>query len=153
MKLGVDFGTTRIVAAAVDRGNYPVVQFEDSDGTAREWFPPLLASRNGERRYGWDAWAVQGEPDWTLVRSMKRLLEDAGPCTNVRIEQDAVPILQLLVELTSAFKRALLEQARLPGRIANRSKSSWAFRRTQTAISASLRLSRFNAQVFMYSGC
>ena len=25
MKLGVDFGTTRIVAAAVDRGNYPVV--------------------------------------------------------------------------------------------------------------------------------
>ena len=116
MKLGVDFGTTRIVAAAVGRGNYPVVQFEDADGAAREWFPPLLASRNGERRYGWDAWAVQAEPDWTLVRSMKRLLEDAGPCTNVRIEQDAVPILQLLTELTSAFRRALLEQARLPGK-------------------------------------
>ena len=78
MKLGVDFGTTRIVAAVVDRGNYPVVQFEDADGAAREWFPPLLASRNGERRYGWDAWAVQAEPDWTLVRSMMPDLERSG---------------------------------------------------------------------------
>ena len=28
MRLGIDFGTTRIVVAAVDRGNYPVVSFE-----------------------------------------------------------------------------------------------------------------------------
>ena len=50
MKLGIDFGTTRIVAAAVDRGNYPVLAFEDSEGAAREWIPPVVASREGERR-------------------------------------------------------------------------------------------------------
>jgi molecular chaperone DnaK (HSP70) len=43
MKLGIDFGTTRIVAAAADRGNYPLVGFESPDGQAREWFPPLVA--------------------------------------------------------------------------------------------------------------
>ena len=47
MKLGIDFGTTRIVAAAVDRGNYPVIAFEDAEGAAREWFPPVIASREG----------------------------------------------------------------------------------------------------------
>ena len=32
MRLGVDFGTTRIVAAAADRGNYPLISFESGDG-------------------------------------------------------------------------------------------------------------------------
>lgn len=40
MRLGIDFGTTRIVAAAADRGNYPVISFECPDGAAREWAPP-----------------------------------------------------------------------------------------------------------------
>src|SRR3954452_1801887 len=116
MKLGIDFGTTRIVAAAVDRGNYPVTVFEDPEGAAHEWFPPLIASRNGERRYGWEAWAVQTESGWTLIRSIKRLLEDAGPHTAVQIENESVPILQLLEELTVAFKRALLDKSTVPGK-------------------------------------
>jgi molecular chaperone DnaK (HSP70) len=49
VKLGIDFGTTRIVAAAVDRGNYPVVKFDTRDGTA-DWFPSLVALRGAERR-------------------------------------------------------------------------------------------------------
>ncbi len=44
MKLGIDFGTTRIVVAAADRGNYPLVPFETADSTF-EWFPPLVALR------------------------------------------------------------------------------------------------------------
>ena len=72
MKLGIDFGTTRIVVAFVDRGNYPVVVFEAPDGGAREWFPPLVAVKGKERRYGWEAWAAQEEPGWTIVRSLKR---------------------------------------------------------------------------------
>lgn len=116
MKLGIDFGTTRIVAADVDRGNYPVLVFEDQEGAAHEWFPPLIASRNGERRYGWEAWAVQTEPGWTVIRSIKRSLEDAGPYTAVQIEKESVPIEQLLEELTVAFKRALLEKSTLPGK-------------------------------------
>jgi len=116
MKLGIDFGTTRIVAAAVDRGNYPVITFEDSDGAAREWYPPIIAARKGERRYGWDAWAVQSEPDWTLIRSIKRTLEDAGPYTEIRINEETLPLGQLLAELAAAFRVALLEKSSLPGR-------------------------------------
>jgi molecular chaperone DnaK (HSP70) len=44
MKLGIDFGTTRIVAAAADRGNYPLVGFETPDGQPREWFTRGAAS-------------------------------------------------------------------------------------------------------------
>ena len=55
MKLGVDFGTTRIVSAVVDRGNYPLVPFETPEATF-EWLPPLVALRGEDRLYGWDAW-------------------------------------------------------------------------------------------------
>ena len=48
MKLGIDFGTTRIVVAAADRGNYPLVPFETLDSSF-EWFPPLVALRGDER--------------------------------------------------------------------------------------------------------
>ena len=80
MKLGVDFGTTRIVVAAVDRGNYPLVSFETAEAMF-EWFPPLVAMRGMERRFGWDAWHAQEDPSWTIIRSLKRYLEDAGPET------------------------------------------------------------------------
>ena len=116
MKLGIDFGTTRIVVAAVDRGNYPVLAFEDAEGAAREWIPPVVASREGVRRYGWDAWALQSEPGWTLIRSLKRALEDAGPYTTVNIDGPAVPILQLLEEMASHLKQALTEKSNLPAR-------------------------------------
>jgi len=79
VKIGIDFGTTRIVAAAVDRGNYPLVNFEAPDGHARDWFPPLIAVRGETRVYGWDAWLAQGQPGWTILRSLKRCLKDAGP--------------------------------------------------------------------------
>jgi len=28
MRLGIDFGTTRVVVAAVDRDNYPILSFD-----------------------------------------------------------------------------------------------------------------------------
>ena len=88
--------TTRIVAAAVDRGNYPVVTFEDRDGTSWEWFPPLIAVRGEERLYGWDAWRVQAEPGYTIVRSIKRILEDAGPGTLVSLGDASLSVYQIL---------------------------------------------------------
>lgn len=113
MRLGIDFGTTRIVAAAADRGNYPVIAFECPDGVAREWVPPLVAVRGGERRYGWQAWALQGEPGVTLVRSVKRVLADAGPGTLVNLGPVALPLSQLLAEMTAAFRCQLLESSSL----------------------------------------
>jgi molecular chaperone DnaK (HSP70) len=114
MKLGIDFGTTRIVTAFVDRGNYPVVVFEAPDGNSLEWFPPLVAVKGDQRRYGWEAWAAQEESGWTVVRSLKRGLDHAGPGTLVQIGDQKVPMRDLLYELALALRKALLESSTLP---------------------------------------
>jgi molecular chaperone DnaK (HSP70) len=113
MRLGIDFGTTRVVVAAVDRGNYPVVTFEDSDGISREWFPPLIAIRGGQRVYGWPAWNAQFEPRWTIIRSIKRSLENAGPFTLLEIAGGTIPVLDVLVQIASSLRRALTENSSL----------------------------------------
>ena len=107
MKLGIDFGTTRIVAAAVDRGNYPLIAFESADGQMREWFPPLVAIRRGERRFGWNAWAVQGQRDWTVLRSFKRLLKRSGPTTQLEFAGYRAPVSELAKDLLSALHHQL----------------------------------------------
>jgi molecular chaperone DnaK len=79
MRVGIDFGTTHTVAVVVDRGNYPVVSFDGVD----TW-PSLVAANDvGELRFGLDAAAVRHDPDWSVLRSFKRLLNDAGPRTTV----------------------------------------------------------------------
>src|SRR5580700_2130749 len=103
MRLGIDFGTTRVVVAVVDRGNYPLVSFETADGTF-DWFPPLIAMRADQRRYGWDAWNVQTEPGWTVIRSLKRVLENAGPETRLAADGRAVPLADLLLGLVSSLR-------------------------------------------------
>ncbi len=107
MKLGIDFGTTLIVAAAADRGNYPLVRFESPEGQAREWFPPLVAIRGNERRFGWSAWEVQGDREWTVLRSLKRLLKNAGLTTRLDIAGCTVPVMDLATGLLSAFRQQL----------------------------------------------
>src|SRR5579872_2219544 len=106
MKLGIDFGTTRVVVAAADRGNYPLVPFETSEGTF-DWFPPLVAMRDADRRYGWDAWSLQAEPGWTIIRSLKRCLEHAGPETLLQGPNGPVPLSDLMFGLTTALRQAL----------------------------------------------
>ncbi len=114
MRLGIDFGTTRVVVAVADRGNYPVVQFEAPDGGVRDWFPPLVAARGDERRFGWDAWLLQAEPGWTIVRSLKRILSEAGPKTEIELGDAVLPLEALLSEMTAALRTALLEASNLP---------------------------------------
>lgn len=111
MKLGIDFGTTRIVVAAADRGNYPIVGFEAPDGEMREWFPPLIAARGPQRLYGWSAWRAQEYPGWTIVRSLKRCLDQGGPQTEVHIANQTVLLGQLLSELMQALKSALVDRS------------------------------------------
>ena len=106
MKLGIDFGTTRIVVAEVDRGNYPLIPFETSEATY-EWFPPLVALRGAERKYGWDAWHAQADPNWTVMRSLKRYLEDAGPQTLIEADGISVPLSELLHGLLAALHESL----------------------------------------------
>jgi molecular chaperone DnaK (HSP70) len=75
MRFGIDFGTTHTVVALVDRGNYPIVSFEHGD----EVIPSLIAVRGEQARFGHDAQAVSHDPEWKLLRSFKRLLNDAHP--------------------------------------------------------------------------
>jgi molecular chaperone DnaK len=113
VKLGVDFGTNRIVVAAADRGNYPLVSFDAPDGTSSDWFPSLVALRGHERLYGWDAYDKQGDESWTVIRSIKRLLEDAGPQTLLDLGDQHVRLANLLDGLTEALQAALRQRSNL----------------------------------------
>jgi len=113
MRLGIDFGTTRIVAAAVDRGNYPVVSFDCPDGAVRDWLPPLVAIEGAQRWYGWEAWCLQGRPGVTVVRSLKRVLADAGPSTPLLLGGQTVPLMTALAEMTSHIRQQLTQHSSL----------------------------------------
>ena len=113
MRIGVDFGTTRVVVAAVDRGNFPLVYFETPDGQMRDWFPPVAAVSGSKRLYGWDAVAVQDERGWTLLRSLKRSLRTAGPHTELQVGDHSVPLRLLMTEMMQALRTQLLEHSNL----------------------------------------
>jgi molecular chaperone DnaK (HSP70) len=107
VRVGIDFGTTRTVVAAVDRGNYPIFPFEDAEGEKVEWFPSLVAVKGDQRFYGWQAWAYQQQPDWTVIRSLKRVLQDAGPNTILQLAHQAIPLIQVLGEMAAALRFAM----------------------------------------------
>jgi len=113
MLLGIDYGTTRTVVAAVDRGNYPVVSFQTESGDAQEWYPSLLAERGGELLYGPAAAARQNEPGWALLRSFKRRLAALGPESEVSIGRQKVGALDLLTQFLAQLRRDLAERSNL----------------------------------------
>jgi molecular chaperone DnaK (HSP70) len=132
VKLGIDFGTTRTVVACVDRGNYPVVSFFDAAGDAHDFFPSVVAEKNGELRFGFDALACATDASanadadadadaivnanangWTIVRSFKRLLGGprATPDDAVRIGSTELPVRELIVQFLAATKTAIAERS------------------------------------------
>jgi molecular chaperone DnaK len=107
MRLGIDFGTTHTVVALVDRGNYPVVAFEGVDA-----WPSLVASGpGGELRYGPEAAAVRREEGWSVLRSFKRLLNDAGPLTEVELGGRSPRVAELLVGFLARLREDLVERS------------------------------------------
>jgi molecular chaperone DnaK (HSP70) len=113
VRIGIDFGTTRIVVAAVDRGNYPLVSFEAPDGRVRDWFPSLLAISGDQRAYGWAALEQQGNPGWTIVRSLKRCLKNAGPGSALDIGVQRLNPFLLMTEMMVALRRELMDKSTL----------------------------------------
>lgn len=113
MRIGIDFGTTRVVVAAVDRGNFPLVYFESPDGQMRDWYPPAVAVKGNKRVYGWEAAAVQDEEGWTILRSPKRLLRTAGPRTQVQIAGKLVQLRQIMTEMMADLRTQLLDHSNL----------------------------------------
>jgi molecular chaperone DnaK len=108
VRLGIDFGTTHTVVAMVDRGNYPVVSFEGV-----EFVPSLVAARHedGALRFGAEASAVRHAAGWSLLRSFKRLLNDAGPETAVEIGPRRVLLVDVLAGFFDQVHRELVQSS------------------------------------------
>ncbi len=103
MRVGIDFGTTHTVVAAVDRGNYPVISFDGLDA----WPSIIAANADGELRFGVDAAATRHEPGWSVLRSFKRLLNEAGPQTEVNLAGRDHRLADLLTGFLAQLKRDL----------------------------------------------
>lgn len=93
MRFGIDFGTTRTIIAAADRGNYPVITVDDADGDIQDYIPTQIALDGGKIVAGWDAvrLAKDGAP---VARSFKRILATPGStaATPVRIGEQTVTL-------------------------------------------------------------
>lgn len=113
MLLGIDFGTTRTVVAAVDRGNYPIIRFQLEDGDTLEWYPSVAAARGAEIVFGFDAVQKQSEGDWQVLRSFKRQLSALGPDERIELGGLRLTALELLTGFLSALRRDLLSRSNL----------------------------------------
>jgi molecular chaperone DnaK (HSP70) len=111
--MGIDFGTTRIVVAVADRGNYPLVNFEAPDGRVRDWYPSLVAVAADRRAYGWEALEQQDKPGWTIARSLKRRLKSAGPYSEIEIGGQRLNLGLVITEMMMALRRDLVERSTL----------------------------------------
>ena len=120
MLLGIDLGTTRTLVAVCDRGNYPVVGFDNLDGDRVDYLPTVSAERDGELVHGFVAEqvALEGGPH---LRSWKRLLGRHGPDQRVQIGALDVSLLDLttsfLVHLRQQLEGNLPKRRARPGAV------------------------------------
>ncbi|MSP25015.1 MAG: Hsp70 family protein [Myxococcales bacterium] len=116
MKLGIDFGTTRTLVAACDRGNYPVLEFSRPDGEACDHVPTISADLDGRLVHGHAALAAAqaGAPH---LSSFKRLLGRFGAEHTVTIGAHAMSLLDLVTDFLAALKVEVLERSNLPKRM------------------------------------
>jgi molecular chaperone DnaK (HSP70) len=110
MRLGIDFGTTRTVAAAVVDGRHPVAAF-DEGGEFREHIPGIAAWRAGELLVGWPAARalVDGSAPHA-VRSVKRLVSTLAPDELVP-GLPAISALELVTAFLVGLRRALEDRS------------------------------------------
>jgi hypothetical protein len=60
---------------------------------------------------------VQGQRDWTVLRSLKRLLKASGPATRLDLAGGQAPVIELATGLFTALSRKLRAGSTLsPGR-------------------------------------
>lgn len=113
MLLGIDYGTTRTVVAAADRGNYPVISFHTDSGDTQDWYPSLIAAREDESLFGLDAAARQNESGWLMLRSFKRELAALGPESKIELGNRFISALDVLTEFLTQLRRDIYERSNL----------------------------------------
>ncbi len=115
MRLGIDFGTTRTVVAASDRGNYPIVSFYDAHDDAHEYIPSVVAEHEGALLFGFDALAA-ATAGATLVRSFKRALGSPRVTADTAIEIGAlrVPLLDVLTGFLAHVRGEIVGRSNVP---------------------------------------
>lgn len=113
MRLGIDFGTTRTVVAAADRGNYPVISFQNEMGDMQPWYPSLIAAQGHQLAFALEAQAHAGKAEWSTLRSLKRLLGTLAPDAAVTLGDTAVSSLDLLTRYLTRLRHDLLDNSTL----------------------------------------
>jgi len=99
MIFGIDFGTSRTVAASLEGGDYTVSRF-NCDGKFREYIPSLIAVKDGSIEFGWDAVSCENDPDVHLMRSLKRMAGYYPPDLDFEL---APNVHTTVLELTALF--------------------------------------------------
>ena len=112
MRLGIDFGTTRTVVAAVQDGRHPVAAF-DEGGEFREHVPGIAALREGELLVGWAASRAlaDGSADHS-IRSVKRVVGQLAPDADVP-GLPGITALELATGFLAGLRTELIERSNL----------------------------------------
>jgi molecular chaperone DnaK (HSP70) len=112
-RFGIDFGTTRTVVTAREKGNYPVCSFSWK-GDIKEYIPSLIAVDRGRPCFGWEAAALINRPDVTALRSLKRFAARLRPEDPVDLGQGvSFSMLELLTLFLSHVRRMVTKYGNL----------------------------------------
>ncbi|MEJ7602199.1 MAG: Hsp70 family protein [Kofleriaceae bacterium] len=107
MRLGIDFGTTRTVVAAVDDARHPLAAF-DLGGEFRDHVPGIAALCEGELLVGWDAARALADGSAEhAIRSIKRIAGTLAPDAEVP-GLPGLTALELVTAFLTGLRRALV---------------------------------------------
>jgi molecular chaperone DnaK (HSP70) len=114
MRLGIDFGTTRTVVVAEQNGNYPICTFTWK-GELKEYIPSLVAIKDGDLYFGWEAAEHLDDPGVRALRSIKRLTGRLSPEDPVDLGPGcSMSMMDLMTSFLSHVKRMILDHGNLP---------------------------------------